>query len=96
MTIYAYTGETINIKLTVSNLETLEGAIAKFAIVNSTGKTEKDCEIQGNNLLVTLSPEETMKASSYKYEFRIRIGDEVDSLIIGRLYISESVIKEVN
>lgn len=96
MVIQAYTGETINIKLTVSNLESLEGAIAKFALKDKDGTViEKDCVIEDNSLLVTLNPEETMQAGSYKYEFRIKIGNEVDSLILDRLFINESVIKEV-
>lgn len=96
MIIQAYTGETINIKLTVTNLESLEDAIAKFALKSRSGNVvEKDCDIQGNSLLVTLDPAETMVPGSYKYEFRIKIGNEVDSLIIDRLYINDSIIKEV-
>lgn len=96
MVIQAYTGETINIKLTVSNLESLEGAIAKFALKGRNGEmVNKDCTIEDNALLVTLEPSETMIAGSYTYEFRIKIGTEVDSLIIDKLIINESVIKEV-
>ena len=37
MRIQAYTGETINIKLVVENLETLVDAIAKFAVRGRDG-----------------------------------------------------------
>ena len=96
MRIQAYTGETINIKLVVENLDTLVDAIAKFAVRGRDGEMiSKDCTIDGNALLVTLEPSETMIAGSYTYEFRIKIGTEVDSLIIDKLIINESVIKEV-
>ena len=96
MRIQAYTGETINIKLVVENLETLDDAIAKFAVRGRDGEmVNKDCTIDDNALLVTLEPSETMIAGRYTYEFRIKIGTEVDSLIIDKLIINESVIKEV-
>ncbi len=96
MRIQAYTGETINIKLVIENLEVLDGVVAKFAVKGRDGTLiSKDCRIEDNALLVTLDPGETMMAGSYRYEFRIRVGNEVDSLIVDSLVINESVIKEV-
>jgi hypothetical protein len=55
MRIQAYTGETINIKLVVENLDTLVDAIGKFAVRGRDGEmVNKDCTIDDNALLIRM------------------------------------------
>lgn len=95
--IRAYQGETV--KLEVEVLDTLgaaadlTGATVKFAMrCPDLTLVEKTPTVTSNVLSVELLPSETLQSGIHKYEFRISLNDEVDSLRIGLLNIESSVI----
>lgn len=99
--LHAYTGETVRIEINVfdSGLpEPLIGAVAKLAIRkvgSSINKVEKECSIAGNVILAILDPVDTADAGSYKYEVRIKMNDEPDSLGIGDLFLEAALISTI-
>jgi len=100
MIIEAYQGETVKIETSVvdtsGNAANLTGAIAKFALLQPSGdKITKDCSISENVVQITLSPEETADVGFYRFEIRIKLNDEVDSLVIGDMQIRESLITSI-
>lgn len=95
--IEAYQGETVKIETavldTTGQSADLTGVVAKFALLKPNNqRIIKDCEISENILKVTLSPEDTMQIGKYRYEFRIKLNNEVDSLLVDILDIKQAII----
>lgn len=98
-TIKIYSGETLKLECKVYD-ETrtaaiLTGATAKFAykLETATGEPKiKDCTITNNSLFVTLLSTETLVRGTYNYEFRVKLGVDVDSLVTGKIIIIDSLL----
>ncbi len=93
----AYKGETVKLEVEVLNTfgepADLTGAQVKFAMrCPDFTLIEKVPVVTGNKLSVVLTPQETLQAGSHKFEFRIKLNDEVESLKIDVLNITSSVI----
>ena len=94
--IWAYRGETIPIEVTVYDADgnpVTNIDLAKFAYRQGEVKEHKQCTIDGAVVSVLFSESETLSMDgSYTYEIRVKLGDEVESMVIGRLTIEAGVI----
>ena len=95
MIIEAYTGETVIIELAVTNALNLTGAICRFSLKGKGTELLKTPTIVGNVLSVRLESNETLVAGKYRYEFRVKIGNDVDSLMFDQLLLKDANIMEV-
>jgi hypothetical protein len=95
--ITAYTGETINIKLTITDVSNLDDAMCKFAVANNKGEIvlEQTPIIEGNTLTAKLQSTDTLIPGNYRCEFRIRIAEEVVSVFYDRILLTKAVLTEV-
>lgn len=91
------TGESISIKCIVEDAVDLSTVNCLFAIQDWKGgnKLEIEPTVVGNEMSVILTPEQTQVASNYKYEFRIKVDQLVDSVHCGELILTDCIIKEM-
>lgn len=91
------TGESISIKCIVEDVVDLSTASCLFAIQDWKGENRLEIEptVVGNEMSVMLTPEQTQVASNYKYEFRIKVDQLVDSVHCGELILTDCIIKEM-
>ena len=94
--IKAYTGETVPISITVTNVADLVGATLYFGMKHkSTGtKIEKVPTADGNVASVTLATSETWTPGAYEFEFRIDIGDQSRVLVVDNLLLERAIKEE--
>lgn len=91
------TGETIPITFTVKNVTNLDKVDCLFGL-QKMGESDDDKlfivpEKDGNQIKVVLQPEDTMRVGTYKFEFRVRVDNIVDSVHEAYIVLTDSVIK---
>ena len=91
------TGESISIKCIVENVADLSTTERMFAIQDWRGgnRIEIVPDVNGNEMSVLLTEEQTQVADNYKWEFRIKVDQLVDSIACGELILTDCVIKEM-
>lgn len=86
-------GETLKIERTISNLESLSGAVAFLSMTDMTGVTTyKECDIDELTVSVELEPSETQTPMQYALEIKVWLNGEADSIMEDVLYIKKSAM----
>lgn len=102
--IKAYQGETVKIEVEVKDAfgkpADLTGAIVKFGLRKSASEILiKDCIVESTPLKTlvkaTLLPSENNLVGRFNYEVRLKLSEEVDTVLQGYIDVEPSLLPEI-